>query len=60
MGGWDRPEEMYPLYEIETANGISEVIEHKRMEPVFYVSDDTEVRRRLGLAARPNSAADKR
>jgi hypothetical protein len=30
-------------------NGITEVIEHRRMEPVFYISDDLEVRRKLGV-----------
>ena len=48
-GGYDRPAEMYPLYEIETANGITEVIEFRRMEPVFYVNDNQEVRTKLGL-----------
>ncbi|PYR95626.1 MAG: hypothetical protein DMF84_00200 [Acidobacteria bacterium] len=37
----------YPSYEVLTANGITEVIEHRRMEPVFYISDDPEVRRKL-------------
>jgi len=39
----------YPSYEVLTANGISEVIEHRRMEPIFYISDDQEVRRKLGV-----------
>lgn len=39
----------YPMYEVLTANGITEVIEHRRMEPVFYVTDDPEVRRKLGV-----------
>jgi len=30
----------YPLYEIITVNGITEIIEHKKMEPIFYVTDN--------------------
>ena len=54
-GGYDHPSEMYPIYEIETANGITEVLEFKRMEPVFYVTDDATVKSKLGLLANPNS-----
>jgi hypothetical protein len=54
-GGYDQSSEMYPVYDIETANGISEVIENKQMEPIFYVSDDPQVRKKLGLAS-PNNA----
>src|SRR6266702_6721679 len=32
-----------PPYEVVVANGITEVIEHKRMEPIFYVNDDPAV-----------------
>jgi len=39
----------YPIYEILTANGVTEIIEHRRMEPVFYITDDPEVRRKLGV-----------
>ena len=31
------------------ANGTTEIIEHRRMEPVFYITDDPEVRRKLGV-----------
>ncbi len=34
----------YPAYELITVNGATEMIEHRRMEPIFYVSDDTNVR----------------
>ena len=37
----------YPSYEVITANGITEVIEHRRMEPIFYITDDRTVRRKL-------------
>jgi hypothetical protein len=39
----------YPSYEVLTANGITDVIEHRRMEPIFYITDDPEVRRKLGV-----------
>lgn len=35
--------ESYPSYEIITINGITEIIEHRRMEPIFYLSDDSAV-----------------
>ncbi len=39
----------YPIYEVLTANGITEVIEHRRMEPMFYIHDDLEIRRKLAV-----------
>jgi len=39
----------YPGYEIVTVNGITEVIEHRRMEPIFYITDDPAVRAELGV-----------
>lgn len=33
----------YPSYEPITVNGITEIIEHRKMEPVFYVTDDPSV-----------------
>ena len=39
----------YPRYEILTAKGITEVIEHRRMEPIFYIVDDLQVKRQLGV-----------
>ena len=38
----------YPSYEVITANGITEIIEHRQMEPLFYVTDDPAVRKELG------------
>lgn len=35
--------EGYPSYEAITVNGITEIIEHRRMEPIFYVTDDATV-----------------
>jgi len=34
----------YPSYEIITVGGITEIIEHRKMEPIFYVADDPEVK----------------
>ncbi len=31
------------MYEVVTVNGITDVIEHRAMEPLFYMSDDREV-----------------
>jgi hypothetical protein len=39
----------YPSYEVLTAHGITDVIEHRRMEPIFYIADDPKVRRKLGV-----------
>jgi hypothetical protein len=41
----------YPRYEVITVNGISEAIEHRAMEPVFYISDDPVILNKLGVAA---------
>ena len=42
----------YPAYEVITVNGIVDIVEHRRMEPVFYVTDDPDVwRERLGVPA---------
>ena len=34
----------YPAYELVTVNGTTEVIEHRKMEPVFYISDDAAIK----------------
>jgi hypothetical protein len=39
----------YPSYEVLTAHGITDVIEHRRMDPIFYIADDPKVRRKLGV-----------
>jgi hypothetical protein len=38
----------YPSYEVITVNGVSEIIEHRKMEPIFYVNDDATVWKELG------------
>jgi hypothetical protein len=30
----------YPLFEVVTANGVTEIVEYKKMEPKFYMVDD--------------------
>jgi hypothetical protein len=40
----------YPAYEIITVKGITDIIEHRKMEPVFYVTDDPAVWKELGVA----------
>lgn len=45
-GSGSRP---YPRYEILTAEGMLDVVVHRRLEPLFRVTDDPDVRRRLGV-----------
>jgi hypothetical protein len=40
----------YPVYEIATAFGVTEIIEHRRfLERLFYVTDDPAIKHKLGL-----------
>jgi hypothetical protein len=48
------PLRRYPSYEVVTVNGISEAIEHRAMEPIFFVSDDAVVLNQLGLVPSTN------
>ena len=41
----------YPTYEVITINGMSDVVEHRAMEPIFYMTDDPAVRQELGVPA---------
>jgi len=45
------PLRQYPSYEVVTVNGISEAIEHRAMEPVFYIADDPAILNQLRIAA---------
>src|ERR1051326_2602976 len=38
----------YPEYEVVTANGTTEIIEHRKLETIFYVTDDPAVWKELG------------
>ena len=37
----------YPSFEIITVNSTTEIIEHRKMEPIFYITDDPTVRDEL-------------
>ena len=37
----------YPAYVVITVKGVTDIIEHKKMEPVFYVTDDPAVWKEL-------------
>jgi hypothetical protein len=39
----------YPAYEIITAKGITDIIEHRKPEAIFYVTDDPAVWKELGV-----------
>jgi hypothetical protein len=39
----------YPTYEVITANGVADIVEHRRMEPIFYITDDANVWTELGV-----------
>ena len=41
----------YPSYEVITVNGVSEAIEHRGMEKVFYISDNPVILNKLGEAS---------
>lgn len=43
----------YPSYEVITVKGITDIIEHRKMEPVFYVTDDPAVWSELGVGTPP-------
>jgi hypothetical protein len=30
----------YPAYEVITIDGVTEIVEHRKMEPIFHVTDD--------------------
>jgi hypothetical protein len=38
-----------PSYEVITVNGVTEIIEHRKPEPIFYITDDPAVRKELGV-----------
>ena len=42
----------YPSYEIITVGGVTDLIEHRAMEPLFYICDDPAVRQELGMLKR--------
>lgn len=42
----------YPAYELITVNGITDIVEHRKMEPIFYITDDPVVWKEL-MGVRP-------
>jgi hypothetical protein len=38
----------YPRFRVATGRGVTEIFEHRQMEPVFYITDDPAVKRKLG------------
>jgi hypothetical protein len=57
LGGYDQPKQLrnppsgypvgYPSYEVLTSGGKVDVFEFRRMEPIFYTSDDVSVWKEL-------------
>ena len=39
----------YPSYEVIIVNGITDIVEHRKMEPIFYMADDPAVLEELGI-----------
>ena len=42
-------QEGYPRYKVVSINGITDVIELRKMEPIFYVTDDPAILKELGV-----------
>lgn len=45
----DKSEGGYPRYKVVTINNITDIVELRKMEPVFYMTDDPVVWRKLGV-----------
>lgn len=39
----------YPSYEVITVDGVTDIIEHRKMEPVFYVTDNPAIWKEFGV-----------
>ena len=39
----------YPGYEVITVNGVTDIIEHRKMESIFYVTDDPAIWKEFGV-----------
>jgi hypothetical protein len=44
----------HPSYEAITGNGITEIVEHRKPEPIFYITDDPAVWKELMGVQPPN------
>jgi hypothetical protein len=47
----------YPSYEVVTIGDVTEVIEHRRPEPIFYIVDDPAIRHAFGVTPANRDAA---
>jgi hypothetical protein len=45
-----------PSYEVITVDGITEVIEHRKMEPIFYIVDNPAILKELGVKSANKSS----
>jgi len=39
----------YPAYNVVTVDGVTDIIERRKMEPIFYVTDDPAIWQELGV-----------
>ena len=61
LGGYDSPKQLknpplgfpadYPSYEVLVSHGVVDIIEHRRMEPIFYTTDNPAVWAEIGPKA---------
>jgi len=40
----------YPAYKVITINGITDIVEFRKMEPFIYMTDDPKVWKELGVS----------
>ena len=40
---------VYPAYDVINVNGVTEIVEYRKMEPIFYVTGDPAVWKELGV-----------
>jgi hypothetical protein len=38
------PGQQYPVYQLVAINGVIEIMEHRRLEPIVYITDDPAIR----------------
>jgi len=37
----------YPMYQVITISGITEAIEHRKLQPIFFITDDSKILKEL-------------
>ena len=45
----------YPKYVVITVDGVTDIIEHRKMEPIFYLTDDPAIWKELGTEQKRGS-----